>query len=241
MSNESNINIETIINYNNEPMSLIAQKEYIELRNIKIQKGFIDKQYAELLLSVHSYTEEIRILKEEKLLLEKTIENLTKRIQCLEDENQSVKDGIKTLMDEKEQKNKLIKMSQCIYNYKENIKNKIINNNSDLTKLLKRFDLFDILNGDFDHLLLKYQDLTIKDEIIQNMDNLYGSGNNDGHKILKNYFRDLTIERNNNSHPKITKEESVEIKQFFINYCNDKWENDPVNETIANDIFSIFL
>jgi hypothetical protein len=60
---------------------------------------------------------------------------------------------------------------------------------------------------------------------------------NNGIEKLKEYFSQLTFERNHHSHPKMNKSEINVLESNFIKYCNDKWPNDSINTVITKNIF----
>jgi chromosome segregation ATPase len=222
----------------NNPMSIITTKEYKELKDKEIRKNILEQKYAEMLLNVEKYVEEIRILKEEKELLEKTIFQLKIQIQELTDKNLDLQKRLCYLEEESENNNKLLKISQCIYNYKEQLKNKITQQEQELS----RYDLFDILlNEDFDDQLSNEQ-LIVKKEINNKLNHLYGGKRKiNGTRNLKRLLSQITYERNIQSHPVIIETEKTQIKKDFLEYCNKRWHNDSINEILANDIFQFSI
>jgi len=135
-------------------------------------------------------------------------------------------------------KTKLLKINQCIYDYKEKIWEQIFK--TDVVKKRKNLkcnnDLLDVLKGNLDNKL--------SDEQIENRKNVVNN-------IKKNYdiiylfnsFKDFTGERNQLSHPKIEKTELQHLKIDFLNYCNKQWgdddDDDKENEKFTNYIFDV--
>jgi hypothetical protein len=253
------MDITTITDTRGVSMTLIPTDEYNEviksLKNMEIRKNLLEKNYAELLLSVETHVEEIRLLKEEKLLLEKTIKELTDKLQKLIDNNEllindnkiikeenailkkqvyDLTEDIKVFKTERDENKKLLKLSQCIYNYKEFQKQKITKKNYKF----QRCDLFDILNGKYDDDLDDSQ-LSIKDKMNDKINNLFANNRkkNNGIQIFKDLIKSITIERNTLSHPVISNDELTEIKKEFLYTSNIQWPNDPLNNIVADEVF----
>lgn len=216
------------------PMVVITSKEYRELKDKEIRKNIIEQKYAEMLLNTEKYVEEIKILKEEKKILEDTICELREQVKRLIADNEKLQNSIQDLKSrvvklelEKENKDRLLKISECVYQYKKVIKSKITN-----SKQFNRFDLFEILDGKYDS-HLNDNEINSKKLLLENYNKLYDLGV----ATLQNALKDITNERNFNSHPKIRKNELDDLKIAFIAYCNEQWEGDQLNDILATDIF----
>lgn len=222
----------------NIPVVVITSKEYAQLKDTEIRKNIIDQKYGEMLLNIEKYVEEIKILKQEKQILEDTICELREKVQFviddnekLQNSNEDLKNRVYKLEIEKENKDRLLKISQCIYEYKRLVKSKITN-----LKQLNRIDLFEILDGNNFDSQFTDNEINIKKSIIEHYNKLYGE--KFGVTNLKSALNSITNERNFNSHPKIRKNELESLKLTFIEYCNEQWEGDELNYTIADDIFN---
>lgn len=247
------MSIVSITNDQNIPMTLLTTKEYMELKDKEIRKNILEQKYAEMLLNIEKYVEEIKTLKEEKQLLENSISELRKQVQELIDKNndlteqnknlnsrvENLENDNKTLKKDKENNDQLVKMSQCIYNYKATLKSQILktDNSRDYFEV---WDLFDILlKGDGDDELTN-EELMEKNAINDMLNLTYGTGRNkkNGSQNLKRHFRDITRERNFASHPIISEKEKVVLKGVFIEYCNNMFPTRHIlNKNVANDVF----
>ena len=232
-----------------------------EKNNIEIKKNIIETQYNELSLSVQKYIATIQQLREDKIILQQTIDELNQRITelettnqalngriyNLENTNQTLNNRIFALENERTEKNKMLKRSECIYNYKKSIKNHIFNNNVDYD--VKQWDLFDILFGKYDE-NMEDDEKNRRDIFISSINSKYKSNNvnpkrivkNSGLKVFQRYLKDITDIRIPVAHPNIPKTEYVELKQDFLDYCNTKWSDDySINATFTDDIFSVLI
>jgi hypothetical protein len=83
------------------------------------------------------------------------------------------------------------------------------------------------------------EQLALKVQIANNINKNYRTNDqNNGIEELQIYLKDITTERNINSHPNILPAECEELKKDFFNYLNEKWPDyEEINNNITNDIF----
>lgn len=223
-----------------------------EKSQLEIRKNCIQQQFDELSLSTQKYIQEINILKEEKALLEKNILELNERINNLE--NNKIKDNerinslekqVSELIKEKYDNDSMLKKSQCIYLYKNKLKNKIFINLDDDD--IQKWDLFDILNNKYDD-NMESEECKRRDDIVNHLNNKYKKyeyynkrlkKTMKGIDIFHSYIKNISKERNSFAHPNITNEELIKLKNDFITNMNEK---DKIKEKqIINDIFEVLL
>jgi chromosome segregation ATPase len=169
------MNLSSLVDHNGNSITFLLTKEYRELKDKEIRKTILEQKCSEMQLNVEKYVEEIRILKEEKRLLEETINLLKNRIQELENNNENLSNRVLMLEQEKDENAKLLKISQCVFDYKTIMKNKIVNGD----EYFKNIDLFKILKGNYDNQLRK-EELDIKIKMNDNINKLYGERNRSG-------------------------------------------------------------
>jgi chromosome segregation ATPase len=176
-----------------------------EKNNIEIKKNILDKECHELKLSIQEHLDNIRILNEEKAILQSMInvlqekvnflecenKELHKRLDNLEDKNNALEKNMLELSKEKMQKDNLIKFSQCIYNYKKSIMKFIFKENYEVDKDLQTLELHDVLLDKENQFDLTDEELERKTEIYIKINNSYKTSRMKNG--VKNFFRATRI------------------------------------------------
>ncbi len=220
-------------------MTYVPTEEYKKIinerNNALIRNNILETNLNSLNLSVEKYIEEIRILKEEKKLLEETITELNKRIEILETEKINSNNRIEKLETIITHQEKLIKIGACIDNYKNIIKTYIYGNTKN------RNDTFEIMtNTDINKTKEQQQKI---DNIKNYYNKIYNSPDfKNGTIEISRHLSNIKFERNITQHPKINNEEYKELKIIFLEYCNNNWLDDSeLNEKITNNIFEVLM
>ena len=198
-------------------LSHIANLEK-EKSNLEFKLKLCEKNYNELKITADGYMETIHVLREEKqLLIEKN--------QYLENRLVELTNEFNELKRKNEETNKVLKLGQCIYDYKQKLKMQIG------TGLNERWDIFDILNGEYDN-QLNPTEISAKMNIIAHIINTHGTV-----KAFKRALKDLTLNRLTLAHPDISAE-YLTLQTDFLQYCNSIWPRDVnYNIIFTNDIF----
>lgn len=236
--NNGNISIASLLlTLNTRINELEKEKQYIEteLQTYKTK-------YTELNIVAIGYIDTIRELREEKQRLEKEIADLrashTELIASntvllasnteLIASNSELIARVKVLEDNEAKNILLLKIGQCVYDYKCKLKMRI-----DGTKLKSKWELFDIINGMYDKFLSPTAKAN-RDTLINEIETKYGSV-----RELQTMLSDTTADRVKNAHPVIS-DEYLALKPQFLAYCNDKWSDDvDANIIFADDVFSV--
>jgi hypothetical protein len=189
-----------------------------KLKDSEIRIIFLDAELGRTLLSIKNYIDNEKILREENENLKIEIGNLKNRILKLEEreiENQ-----------------KLLEISQCVYDYKDKIWTFIFQKEKTKNqRIFGKEKLKEILDGVYDVKLTKQQ-LEVKNKITENINNNHG-----GVAYFFNSLGFLTYERNCASHPKIKYDD---LRDDFLNYCNKIWEDDEeLNKIFTEGIFNV--
>jgi hypothetical protein len=231
-----------LINYVSYVPETEKQKVEEELENYKrklkdaeVRINIMKTEQDRTSLSINSYINTERILREEN-------EKLNKKIIDLENENIKLKNIIENLnqrienLENKElEKQKILMISQCVYDFKEKIWILIFQTKKEKTRMQTNFGrdiLRKILDGFYDNDLTKQQ-LVIKNKISNNIKKDYQTID-----YFFNCLNMITDERNNASHPKI--EQYDVLREDFLHYCNEIWEDDEdINTKFTNCIFSV--
>jgi chromosome segregation ATPase len=206
-----------------------------KIKDSEMRKSILEAELTRTTLSIKSYIDTEKILREEN-------EKLNQKIMQLENENKELKMEINDLttritnLEKKENNNqRLLQISQCVYNYKDKIWSLLFQKDKiKKQRQLGKNNLRDILTGSYDNELTEQQ-LVIKNKIAENI-----KKNNPNITYFFNALNMITDERNNVSHPKIEPSNINILRDEFLNYCNEIWEDDTeLNNIFTQDIFSI--
>lgn len=211
MSESDSIHFSTI-NISSD-IVIITKKEYDSLKvlNEKLQKE-LDKE--------RKTTEELLLKKSE--MCERKNEN--------KNENQ-----LSILIKAKEEHDKAIIVSQCVYEYIKSIKEYIFGGGYDTTILC--MDIFDLLEGVYD------DDMTEKEIKRKNIwkgkviARYATTRHKNGLKNLKNILHILSIERTETRYLIRSREQVENMKLIFTEYCDKNLPDVSLNSILIEDIF----
>lgn len=261
-NNSNNNNSNTMIQSISHKMLLMvvpeSEKQKVEeeleickkkLKDSELREISLNAELTRNLLSIKSYIDTEKILREEN-------ENLKQKINELEKENKELKiemndlkshvlklekiiienqKYISELEKEKIENQKMLQISQCVADYKEKIWSLIFQKDkSKKQRTYGKDNLKLILNGSKDNELNSKQ-LEIKNKITENINKIYDI------EYFFNSLNDINYERNCMSHPNI-KNEYDTLHDEFLNYCNKKWSeegDEEENVKFTEYIFSV--
>ena len=127
----------------------------------------------------------------------------------------------------------LNKIGEFVSNFKLDIKKYILCGK--WTNNTRRADIFDILCDMNNEYELNAEELERKIFVITYFNRFYKSKM--GVRILGNYLRELKCERNCSFHKNIVVDN--ELNQLVLDYCNEIWEYDDMNEPFVNMMFQV--
>jgi chromosome segregation ATPase len=234
-----------LITQNTIQIEFVPKQQYDELekklRDTEIRKKILEEQHAQTLLSIQTHIDTATNLRNENEMLRKEIANLnniiinlTNEIASLNEKNNNLENKIAEIEIERLNEKKLLKINQCVYNYKDKIWKTIFENEANIKKREFGFDnLQNILKGKFD--------VELTDKQIENKNKIVNDINkNFTVNYLFNSFYYFTTERNEFSHPTIQANELNYLKNDFLEYCNIKWNDDnEANIKFTNYIFDV--
>lgn len=204
-----------------------------EKNNLEHKLKECEKKYNELKITADGYLETVHGLREEKTMLCEKNARLETQIIDLTAENDALKKRVFVLENEIEkikiindETNKELKFAQCVYDYKQKLKLQIS------SQLPDRWELFDILQGDYDSNLTSTE-LEVKNSIV-----VYINKTHNNIKEFKRALKDMTKTRLVVAHPDVSTEYKT-LQPEFLNYCNAKWPRDvEYNKIFTDDIFN---
>ena len=224
-----NINEDIIKNINNDLI--------IQLQTEKNNNNTLRTEHNTLNLTIEGYLNTIKKNQEYITIITNEINELNDaiiiEIDTLKCQNDNLKCQNEILKKENENNNKILYISQFIFNYKNILKKFIFNNQNNYR--INRYDIFDILE-DNTNLILSIDENINKQKIINHLKVKY-----DSIYIFKNYLKEINYQRNIFCNDSIIFQDYTTIKQYFFEYCELQWKDDPLNNIIANDIYNTVL
>lgn len=213
---------------NNIIISLSSELENCQkkLKDIETRKKILEEEHARTLLAIQTHINAENILREEN-------EKLKEKLNLLQKENDELKERVTRLEQKEIDETNLLKISQCIFNYKEKLWIFIFKHEAKKQqRIYGKDNLRDILQGNYDHKLTTEQ-LHNKNEIVKQITKNYEI------EYFFNSLNDINSSRNTMSHPKIESEYEY-LQPMFLEYCNNLWESDKKENIIFTDfIFSL--
>lgn len=201
----------------------ICQKK---LKDVETRKKLLEEEHARTLLAIQTHINAENILREEN-------EKFKEKINLLQKENDELKERVSRLEKKELNETNLLKISQCIFNYKEKVWTLIFKNEyKRQQRIFGKDNLRDILQGKYDDKLTKEQVFN-KDKIVYQITKKYEID------YFFHSLNDINSSRNTMSHPKIESEYEY-LQPMFLEYCNNLWESDKEENIIFTDfIFSL--
>lgn len=201
-----------------------------KIKDLEIRKILVESENSKLNILIQEYIETIRVLNEEKTVL-------INRLNDLETENKNLLERINVLEKDKNTRDNIILIGQCIYDFKSRLKQRIFTSPERLQEF-RSDDLIEILKGKNDDDLLD-DEIEMKNKIVQEINDKYKTkSRKNGFQQFHGFLKNIVYDRNNLSHPNIDLNKYPNIKTDFLNYCNNININNESATILTEHIFS---